>query len=260
MKQTATKIRALARGLDLLELVAARGGDRALTEISREAGLHRSTAHHLLKTLVLLGYVVQDKSSRTYRVGPKVQCLASSAWSGKQLARVALPYLLELVRATGERVNLAVRRENELLLLEAVDGEGKLKAVDREAATRPLYACAAGKALLAFAPPEEREAIVSALRFERWTPRTIVDHDELRRELRRVRQKGRALNDEEMILGVRFIAAPVFALPGHAVAAIAVARPAAGETRSARAKLEKPLAAAVRRLSARLSRGAHLAA
>jgi DNA-binding IclR family transcriptional regulator len=95
---------------------------------------------------------------------------------------------------------------------------------------------------------------VDRLKLKAQTPRTIVKRDKLRRELAKIRAAGYGLDDEEMARGVRCVAAPVFALPGQVVAAIGVAGPAARLKREALLKLEKPLSAAVRRLSSRLSR------
>jgi len=253
MKQP-LRIQSLSRGLGLLERVAAHGGNVALTRLCRDADLNRSTAHHLLRTLAAHGYLMQDESTRAYRLGPKIFRLASAAWSEPQIAQLALPFLRELVKATGETANLAVRKESDAILVETVDGEGMLRVVDRVGAARPIYACAVGKALLAYAPDDEREAIVSGLRLRPQTARTIVDRERLRRELARVRAAGYAVDDEELSRGVRCIAAPVFALPGQAVAAIGVAGPAARISQKSFKRLEKPLRAAARRLSERLTR------
>ena len=254
MKQTGLTIQALSRGLGLLESVAARGGAGALAELCKDVGLHRSTAHHLLQTLVVHGYVSQDDASRAYRLGPKVYRLASATWSEAQIAQLALPHLRELVRLTGETANLAIRKDDQAILLETVDGEGTLRVVDRIGAARPIHACAVGKVLLAFSPAAEHASIMKGLTLKAQTPRTIVERDKLSRELVKIRSAGYALDDEEMALGVRCIAAPVFALPGQIVAAVGVAGPATRVTRRTLLKIEKPLSAAVRRLSSRLAR------
>ena len=53
----------LERGLHVLETIAATGSLISLGEASRRTGLHRSTTHHLLQSLVGVGYVRQDKKS-----------------------------------------------------------------------------------------------------------------------------------------------------------------------------------------------------
>ena len=248
-----TTIQSLARGLRILEAVAMEAGGAPLGNICRECGLHRSTAHHLLQTLVAYGYVIQDEGTRSYRLGQKVFGLASTTWSETQIAGIARPYLRELVHKTGETTNLAVRKNDQAILVETVDGEGTLRVVDRVGAVRPIYCSAVGKVLLAWAPADEREVIVQALRFKPYTPRTISDRARLRKELARVREQGYAFDDEEMARGVRCVAAPIFVFPGQVAAAIGIAGPAARISRQMLERLAKPLVVTVRQLSGRLT-------
>ncbi|MGQ0543737.1 MAG: IclR family transcriptional regulator [Betaproteobacteria bacterium] len=248
-----TVIQSLSRGLRILDLVSSQPGGVALVVICRETGLHRSTAHHLLQTLVLHGYLAQDEATRAYRLGARVFHLASTSWSEGQLAHLALPYLQELVRRTGESTNLAVRKDDQAILVETMDGQGTLRVVDRVGAARPIHASAIGKVVLAWAPETEREAILQSLKLKAFTTRTIVDRTKLRRELNRVRTAGYALDDEEMAQGVRCVAAPVFGVPGRIVGAIGIAGPAARVSMSTLVRYSRPLMSAVRRLSDRLS-------
>jgi len=248
-----TTIQSLARGLRILEAVATEAGGTPLGKICRACGLHRSTTHHLLQTLVVHGYVTQDEATRSYRLGQKVFSLASKTWSEIQIAGIARPYLHELVRKTGETTDLAVRKNDHAILLETVDGEGTLRVVDRVGAVRPIYCSAVGKVLLAWASTDEREVIVQALKFKAYTPRTIRDRGRLTKELVRVRQQGYAFDDEEMARGVRCIAAPVFVFPGQVAAAIGIAGPAARISRQVLERLAKPLVITVRQLSSRLT-------
>jgi DNA-binding IclR family transcriptional regulator len=247
-------VQSLSRSLGMLESIAAKADGVPLAVISREAGLHRSTAHHLLKTLSICGYVVQDDESRDYRIGPKVYQLATATWSERRIAQLALPHLRELAGLTGETANLATRKDADTILLETVDGEGTLRVVDRVGAKRPIYASAVGKVLLAWAPEDEREALIGSLKLKALAPRTITDRAKLRKELVRVRALGYALDDEEMARGVRCVAAPVFALPGRVAAAIGVAGPAARVTRTSLIRFSKPLINTARHFSEDLSR------
>jgi IclR family acetate operon transcriptional repressor len=248
-------IQSLRRGLAILEAVAAKGTGVPLAAVCREAGLHRSTAHHLLRTLAALGYVAQDEDSRAYRLGPAVYRLASASWSEGQLAEIAVPVLRELVRKTGETANLAVRRGDEAVLVETLDGGGTLRVVDRVGAARPIHCSAIGKALLAWAPADERETVLRRLKLVRYAPATITSRERLRRELARTRAAGYALDEEEMSPGVCCVAAPVFAFSGGPVAAVGIAGPAARVSREALLRYARVLVPAVRALSQRLGAG-----
>ena len=225
---------------------------RRWPEVCRKSGLHRSTAHHLLRTLVVLGYLVQDPNSKTYRLGPRVFQLASSTWSEGQMAEIALPFLDELVRKTQETANLAVRKGGFAVMIEKVEGGGPLRVVNSVGSLRPIYCCAIGKVLLAWMAPGMQQEIVASLQFEAHTPNTITGRDKLKKELTRVRNAGFAIDDEEMSLGIRCIAAPVFNFSGQVVAAMGVAGPSVRVTRAKLREFAVPLQGAARQLSERL--------
>ena len=79
-------IQSLQRGFRILEVVTRSDKGVAVAEIARETGLHVSTAFHLLRTLVALGYVSQDDGTRRYRLGPKVFQLGAAAGSENRSA------------------------------------------------------------------------------------------------------------------------------------------------------------------------------
>lgn len=248
-----TTIQSLARGLRILEVIAVTDQVGSLAKISRELKLNRSTAHHLLRTLAAHGYVVQDGVTRVYRLGPKIQRLASATWSAGQIAEIAQPYMQDLVRRTGESVSLAIRKHDQAILIKTVDGKGTLRVVDNVGTARPIHCSAVGKVLVVWAPESERDAIVASLQFKSYAPRTIVSRGRFRKELTKVRQLGYALDDEEMARGVRCIAAPVFLAPGQAFAAVGVSGPAARISRKMLSALAKPLAITVRQLAERMA-------
>src|SRR5258708_26134423 len=95
----------LARGLRMLEVVAASGGSATLSEAARRANLARSTAHYVMQTLVGLGYLRQDRDRHAYQLAAKGFMLAGRTWSAEQLAEIALPFLANICQATGERAN-----------------------------------------------------------------------------------------------------------------------------------------------------------
>lgn len=62
----------LERGLAVLEIVAGAGHPVRLAETAARLGLHRSTAHHLMQTLVRTGYLRQQEHSRAYELTQKL--------------------------------------------------------------------------------------------------------------------------------------------------------------------------------------------
>ena len=192
-------IRSLQRGLAILEIIAKREQSATLADLSRELGLHPSTVFHLLKTLLALGYVAQTPEAKTYRLGPKVFSLASAATHEQALADLAMPHLVELVRATGETSHLAIYDRGDVVVIAKLDGSGPMRLTERIGTPRPAHATAIGKVLLAALTPGELKAHLARGRLERFTPRTITAPPRLRAELAKVRGQGYALDDEDIL-------------------------------------------------------------
>lgn len=245
-------IQSLQRGLGILEVVAARGSGAPLAEISRELGLHPSTAFHLLRTLVALGYLSQDASTRRYRLDSKVFHLVASVSTEGQLVDVAESFVAELARESRETSHLAVYEHGLAVVICKVDGSGPLMVSERIGTRRPLHCTAIGKVLLAYLHEPEVLAVLSQMRLLRYTAKTITDRASLERELARVRDRGYALDDEEFSQGVRCVAAPVFNVSGQLVAALGLSGPTIRVTRERMAELITLVTGSARRLSRHL--------
>jgi IclR family acetate operon transcriptional repressor len=242
----------LERGMRIVETVAAAGGQTSLAEISRRTGLHRSTSHHLLQTLVGLGYLRQDATTRSYELAAKLFRLTGRTWTPEQLGEIAQPFLAELTRASGEGSSLAAYRAGVVKIVAKREAEGPVRIVQDVGAERPIHATAVGKAILAFLPQPEANTVVAQLRLERFTPKTIVTRRTLDAELARIRESGCAQDDEEHYEGIRCLAAPVFAYTGQVVASLCAVGPKSRMTREKLRALRTPLFSITRALSERL--------
>jgi DNA-binding IclR family transcriptional regulator len=215
----------LNRGLRIIESIAAIHGSATLAEIARKTALPRSTAHHLLQALVEFGYLVQDKQARTYTLAPKLFRLTGRTWTKEQLAEIAMPFLDELSCRTGEGTSLAVLRDGIVTVVAKREPEGPVRVVQEVGARRPVYCTAVGKAIAAWLPHQELEGIIRRTVFERLTPHTINTPAAFRRELAHIRATGFAFDNEEHILGIRCLAAPIRDHTGEVRASLCVVGP-----------------------------------
>ncbi len=245
----------LNRGLRIIEIIATLGSPATLAEIARKTALPRSTAHHLLRALVEFGYLVQNGGARTYALAPKLFQLTGRTWSKEQLAEIAMPFLDELSHRTGEGTSLAVLRDGVVTVIAKREPEGPVRVVQEIGARRPLHCTAVGKALAAWLPEQELEAIIGRTVFERMTANTITSRTALYRELARIRATGFALDNEEHIKGIRCIASPVRDHSGVVRASLCVVGPKNHLPRRRLAELRQQLAAVAAQLSARLGHG-----
>jgi IclR family pca regulon transcriptional regulator len=217
----------LERGLAVLSTFTSTRPLIGVSEIAREVGLSRSSAHRYIATLASLGYLEQDRPTRKYRLGPRVLDLGFSAINSMELRELALPYLQELSDATGHTVNMAVLDETDIVYVErcrsASIGQREIDLNLHVGSRLPAYCTSMGKVLLAGLEPEELDRRLAAMELSLRGPNTIVGVESLLEELESVRERGLAVNNEELAYGLRSIAAPVRGRDGDVVAAINLA-------------------------------------
>lgn len=243
-----SEIQSVARGLKIMEMLAASTDTVSVTELADALGIDKSSASRLVQTLANHGYAEQDPQSRRYRLGPQVVRLSRSLLTRMPLRNEADPFLHNLVNRTGECAHLAILAQNQALYIDQVESPASLRVTTGVGTLAPLHCTALGKSLLAFSA----EAVFPS-EMPAFTPRTITDVETLRHHLEQVRQQGYAVDDEEYDFGVRCVAAPVFDYRGKAVGAIGVSGPAGRMTLQRVAEFAAVVAEVSRDLSDRLS-------
>ena len=252
MKQAPTTHRSLERGLAAIELMAAAGAPIALTEAARRLGMHRSTAHHMLQSLVALGWLRQEEESRSYMLTSKLHALTGRRWSGAQIGEISQPYLERLARETGEGTSVAAWINGTVTIVAKREADGPVRVVQDVGAVRPMYCTAVGKAIGAWLPREEVLAALASEPMTRLTPKTITTVAGFETELRRIRNAGYAIDDEEQFEGLRCIAMPVFGYSAEVIACVCALGPRQRMTHQKLLAVRTPLAAIAQELSERL--------
>ncbi len=220
-----TTVQSVERTLDLLEALAERG-EAGIAQLSSRVGLHASTVHRLLSTLIARGYVRQNPGTGRYLLGLKPLEVARAVRDHLDLRMEALPVLRDLMRRSGETANLAVLDDQQVVYLEQVSSPGwMLRMFVQVGARAPLHSTASGKVLLAHLAPERLRGMLSSYLLVPFASRTIVDMGVLMAELEEVRQQGYATDYGEQEEGVSCIAGPVRDDTGEVVAAISISGP-----------------------------------
>ncbi len=219
-------VQSVERALDLLEVLSS-GEALGVSELASRTGLVPSTAHRLLSTLSRRGYVTQRADSNRYAIGLRVLELASGLEDElAHLRRVARPQLEGVQRATGETANLVVLDGERAVYVDQVQGSRSVRMFTTVGATVLAHTTAAGKAILAFAPPEHIEHLYGKRDdLEQLTPRTLTTVDAFLEDLERTKRRGYAIDNEEHEEGVSCIAAPVLGPGGISQAAISISAP-----------------------------------
>jgi DNA-binding IclR family transcriptional regulator len=218
--------RAANRVVDILELVAASRDGLALREVSAQLEAPKSSLLPLLRALTARGYLAQGAAGE-YRLGASATTLGAGSPSQRDLAEVAHPALVELMRRTGETVFLGTLGSDGLsvVYVDKVESEQLIRYAAGVGDRRPLHATSSGKALLAFLPAEQREQILKALPLARHTERTVTSPAALRASLEEIQRTGVCVSLDEMVRGAAGVAAPIFDRQGRVAGVCTVAGP-----------------------------------
>lgn len=217
------EVRALSRGLRLLEILASEPAGLALAEITQQAQLSKSSAHRLLQTLVHNGYVAQETTTGRYHPSLKLLRLSSQLVDEASLAEVVHPHLSHIAEVTRETVHLVLLDHDDPVYVEKVESPNPIRMYSKIGMRVPLHCTGVGKAILAYLPEERLQQLVDNGRLERFTENTITNPEALRRHLAEVRRQGYAIDDGEHEEPVRCIAAPLFARDRQVVGAVSIA-------------------------------------
>jgi IclR family KDG regulon transcriptional repressor len=199
--------------------------EMGVREAARQAGLSPSTAGRLMAELKEAGLLKQNPHTRTYSPGSKVLAWSSVYMATLNIRSAALPYMEELRHTTGETVTLYLLEGNDRLCVERMESHQNIRMVTRVGQKLPLYAGSAGKAILAFMPPEWIEEYLGSVALKPLTSRTISDSAQLRRELEQIRRDGYAASFGEWILEASGVAAPIFGPMGAVLGALSISGP-----------------------------------
>jgi IclR family pca regulon transcriptional regulator len=239
----------LAKGLAILELFGAKSERLTVSTAAERTGITRAAARRCLLTLAALNYLSHD--GKYFTPAPRLLRLGSAYLGGDALAAAAAPILDRLRDEIGESVSLAVADGDEVLFVARSAAARVVSAAVRIGARWPMYCTAAGRVLLAARPESEFETYLANGRFEKLTPKTVVDRGGLRRVIEETRRRGYGAGDEEIEIGLRAVAVPVHSPAGVTVAAMAVS---ASSARMNIGAMEHDIVPALRQAADRLLR------
>jgi DNA-binding IclR family transcriptional regulator len=212
--------------------------------------LHKTTAHRIAHVLESHGLLRRGLDSNRYRLGLHLYDLGCQALDHVNIRDEARPFMTRIALEVGETVHLAVLDRAEVLYIERVEAQRSLTMGSKLGGRNPVYCTALGKAILAYSPAIEVEQILAACRMEARTRNTFTSALALKRELERIRDRGYAIDDEEIEDGIRCVSAPILNPTNRAVAAISVSGPSSRITPNRFELIGKTVLKAAREVSA----------
>ncbi|MEP7361626.1 MAG: IclR family transcriptional regulator [Acidobacteriota bacterium] len=246
----ATSSRALDKGLDILELIAAHGSAMSLAEVAERIHLGKASTLRLLRTLAAKGYIVRnDDDKDKYELLGDWPALSQRTLLGR-LKEAAQPVMKSLHSELGETVSLAILETDYIRIADVLESNQHIRMSNYPGRVIQPYASSLGKAITAFQTDARIQRLLDVYGVYPLTRKTITGPLAIRAELADVRNNGYAFDREETVEGGICIGAPVFAGKDAVVAAVSVSTPKLRFTEA----METALPVVIRRAAAEMSR------
>jgi DNA-binding IclR family transcriptional regulator len=231
-------IAVVQKTLCALEKLAEYEEPLSLASLAAETGLPKPTTHRILQTLAEVGYVAQDETNRYYLTCKLDRLARNSRDRGLKLR--AVPVMTALHRQFNETVNLGVLEGTKVHYLHVIETSRPLRMMVQPNANDEYFFTAIGRAIVAFLPETEIEAILTSTTLRQVTPKTVGSRKKLEKILQETRRRGWGMDDEESVPGVVCLATPIF-LDEYPIAGISITMPKSRATREVCQKIIQSL-------------------
>ena len=220
-----TTVQSVERTFLLIELLSEKR-EMSISELSSRSLLHKTTVFRLLNTLMSLGYVYQNPDNEQYGLTLKFLKISSAGLSRNDIRNEARPMLKRLSHQCGETVHLVERNGNNVVYIDKFESnKNSVRMVSRIGMELGMTTTAVGKALLSHCSDDEVLSVWNESEHTAKTQYTITEFEEFKKEIKTVREKGYAVDNQENELGVRCVAAALPDAFGEYRYAVSVSAP-----------------------------------
>jgi len=229
VKNTASGVRSSGaeganRVADVLLLFLGEDDDLGVTQIARALDQSKAVIHRVLQSMLSRQLLVQDPATRSYRLGPGAAALGARALRDCDLRVVAEPILRDLRDQTEETTTLSQRMGLDRAYIVQFPSPQEIKMLVEIGRRFPLHAGSSSKVILSYLDEPDVGTVVQGA-LERLTPNTVIDPQDLLRELQVAKERGYAVSRGERQPGAGAVAAPVFDHADRVIGAISVCGP-----------------------------------
>lgn len=243
-------VESVGKALRVLEAFGATRKTMNVPEIALATGLDKSAAQRFAHTLFALGYLRKDETTKRYSLSTKVLGVGFSYLQSEALVESAMREMSATSQSCGETLNCTVLDGHEVVYIARVPSRNVVRVHLTVGTRAPAYCTATGRAILAFLPREEAQAILDRSDLVRHTPSTIIEPKKILALLDTARRDGFAVTGAECWDGAIAVAAPIFDYSNHPIAAVSISVPIATWTiKKAHDELGKVVVETARRIS-----------
>lgn len=219
MRKTVYSAPSVKKAFKILHTIADSSSGLGVTELAKQLKIGKSTVHGIALALEEIGVLARDPIHKKYNIGYTLLELRKKAYEKMQLTNVARPPMERLMEKIGETVFLGILHGDHVTILDGVESHNEMKITSPPGTRLPLLAGAIGKIFLAQFGEEKAKEVLQKMGLRKYTSKSIVDSKKFFKEVEETRKKGYAIDDEEYMMGVKAIAAPIQA-PSPPLAAI----------------------------------------
>lgn len=223
-------IQSIQRALDIIDCFDKQNKELSLNDISKRVDLNKSTVHGIINTLHINGYINQNSENGKYMLGKKfmLKGLLVSDAIGLSLKDIGTKYMKILTEKYKITSHLFAYNNNALSFVEMLIPSNAYYIVSSVVGREmPLHATASGKIVLAHMSEKEYENYLHTDPIIKFTERTLVDTDSLKKELKMIVNNRYSIEDEEVEIGVFSLSSPIYDSNQNLIGTISVTGPAA---------------------------------
>lgn len=215
-------VQSVDRTLSILEVLSDYEAGLGITDLSEKVGLHKSTVHRLLATLIHKGYVRQNDETNRYELTLKLFELGNKKIEKMNIVTIAKPFIQELMEQTNEVIHLVIGEGAEIIYVAKVEPQKTIRMYSSIGKRIPMYCTSVGKSMMAYMNEEEVEKIWNISPIKKLTENTIVNLEDFKEHLKVVREKRYAIDEQENEIGIRCIGASILDYKGNVCGAISI--------------------------------------
>jgi DNA-binding IclR family transcriptional regulator len=219
------QIKSIVKAFRLMELLVTKN-EFQLAELCRLLKSPKTTIHRMLLTLESLGYVQQNPQSLGYMASVKIFELGGKVAQNLNILQIAKPLMITLSEKTSETINLGILDGTDVICIDKVESKQRLKLDQPIGSRAKAYHTGIGKAILAYLSEGERARLFSKHTITLGTSKSLKTVSAIEKDLERGREQGYSVDNEEDIMGVACVGAPVFDHNSKVVAGLSIAGPA----------------------------------
>lgn len=213
------RVPALLKEFNILNFLARSDQGKTIGEIAKHHRYNRSTVYNIVHTLAELG-VLETADRKTFCLGHHLFMLGKASRKSSELIHVVRPFLENINAVTKLTVFLGVLHDERVVIIDKIDSPFDIKVSSEIGMRIPLFGGVTGKIVLSQLEDEVFENLLKSHKLKRYTPFSIVDDAEYRREIHQVRRVGAAVDKEGYIEGVRGVGVPLKDVGAYKVAAM----------------------------------------